>query len=223
MNPINHNQYGSIMKTSLTNRLSVGIVALVAVYASTSQAVVPISGAIVNPATGHTYYLLSNSDWTDAQSEALTLGGNLATVNDAAENAWISQTFTNFGGVQRDLWIGLNAAGLDGTNPSNYSWIDGSSSNYRNWAPLQPGFTGNPINEYTYIIPGGNANSGQWNNVPNQTTAGYQSNPPIPLYGVAEVVPEPSTYLLALLGTFVIWGKLAMSRNWVNWGRHFNR
>ena len=200
------------MKTSLTSRLSVGIVALVAVYASTSQAVVPISGPIVNPATGHTYYLLSNSDWTDAQSEALTLGGNLATVNDAAENTWISQTFTNFGGVQRNLWIGLSAAGLDGTNPSDYSWIDGSSSNYRNWAPLQPGFTGNPANQYAYIIPGGNANSGQWNNIPDVTTAGYQFNPAIPLYGVAEVVPEPSAYLLALLGGLLCWGRVLFVR-----------
>lgn len=210
------------MKTSLISRLSAGIVALVAVYASTSLAVTPISGPIVDPATGHTYYLLSNSDWTDAQSEALTLGGNLVTINDAAENAWVSQTFTNFGGVQRNLWIGLNAAGLDGTSSSNYSWIDGSSSAYRDWAPSQPGFTGNPSNEYTYIIPGGNANSGEWNNVPNQTTAGYQSNAPIPNFGVVEVVPEPSTYLLALLGIFALWGKLAMFRNWVNQGRHLH-
>jgi lectin-like protein/PEP-CTERM motif-containing protein len=200
------------MKTSITNLLSAGIVALVAVYASTSLAVTPISGPIVDPGTGHTYYLLSNSDWTDAQSEALTLGGNLVTINDAAENAWVSQTFTNFGGVQRNLWIALNAAGFDGTIASNYSWIDGSSSAYRDWAPSQPGFTGNPANEYTYIIPGGNNNSGEWNNIPNQLTAGYQSNPAIPNFGVVEVVPEPSTYLLALFGIFGICGKLAMSR-----------
>ncbi len=200
------------MKTSHASWLSVGIVAIVAVSASTSLAVAPIAGPILDPATGHNYYLLSNSDWTDAQSEALTLGGNLVTINDAAEDAWISQTFTNFGGVQRNLWIGLDAAGLDGTISSNYSWIDGSSSAYRNWAPLQPGFTGNPANEYAYIIPGGNANSGEWNNVPNQTTAGYQSNPPIPLYGIVEVVPEPSTYLLALLGSVLCWGKALLVR-----------
>jgi len=209
------------MKASRTNRLSAVAIVVAAVSAATNLIAAPISGPILNPATGHTYYLLENSNWTDAQSQALSLGGNLATVNDAAENAWISQTFTNFGGVQRNLWIGLNAAGFDGTNPSNYSWIDGSSSNYRNWAPSQPGFTGNPANQYTYIIPGGNANSGQWNNVPNQTTAGYQFNPAIPNYGVAEVVPEPSTYALGLLGTLVILGRLAVSQNRVNRGRLF--
>jgi hypothetical protein len=197
-----------IMNTSLTSWLSAGIVALVTVYASTSLAVAPISGPIVDPATGHTYYLLDNSDFTDAQSEALSLGGNVVTINDAAENAWVCQTFTNFGGVKRNIWIGLNAAGADGGNPASYHWVDGSTSTYRNWAPQEPNFS----DQYTLIIPGGWENAGQWNNVADTTTSGYQFNPPIPSYGVAEVVPEPSTYLLALLGTFVIWGKLATSR-----------
>jgi hypothetical protein len=200
------------MKASLTSELSAAIVALVTVYAATNLIAAPISGPMVDPATGHTYYLLANSNWTDAQTQALSLGGNLATVNDAAEDAWISQTFTNFGGVQRNLWIGLNAAGADGGNPNNYHWVDGSSSTYRNWAPGEPNFS----DQYTLILPGGDANAGQWNNASDATSAGYQSGPPIPNYGVAEVVPEPSTYLLALLGSFVIWGRLATSRKQVH-------
>jgi len=145
----------------------------------------------VNPATGHTYYLLSNSDWTDAQSEALTLGGNLTTVNDAAENTWICQTFTNFGGVTRNLWIGLHAIGLDGGNPNSYSWADGSPSTYRNWASQEPNFS----DQYTLIIPAPDTNAGQWNNVSDTTQAGYQFFPAYLNYGVAEVVPEPSAYL----------------------------
>jgi hypothetical protein len=199
----------SIMKTSHASWLLVGIVAIVAVSASTSLAVAPISGPILDPATGHNYYLLSNSDWTDAQSEALSLGGNLVTINDPAEDAWISQTFTNFGGVQRNLWIGLNAIGLDGGNPNNYTWVDGSSSTYRNWAPSEPNFS----DQYTIILPGGQANAGQWNNVSDTTSAGYQSNPPIPNYGVVEVVPEPSTYLLALLGGLLCWGRVLFVRH----------
>ena len=200
------------MKASLTRWLSASIAALFVASASTSLAVAPISGPIVDPATGHTYYLLDNSNWTDAQSEALTLGGNVVSINDAAENAWVCQTFTNFGGVKRNIWIGLNAAGLDGGNPANYSWVDGSPSTYRNWAPHEP----NLSDQYTLIIPAGDANAGEWNNVSDTTTAGYQFNPAIPNYGVVEVVPEPSTYLLALLGCFVIWGKLATSRKQVH-------
>jgi hypothetical protein len=151
---------------------------------------------------------LENSNWTDAQSQALTLGGNLATVNDAAENAWICQTFTNFGGVTRNLWIGLNAIGLDGGNPNSYSWVDGSSSTYRNWAPQEPNFS----DQYTLIIPAPDTNAGQWNNVSDTTQAGYQFFPTYLNYGVAEIVPEPSTYVLALFGCFTVLGNLAMSR-----------
>jgi hypothetical protein len=191
---------------------------VVAVSVATNLIAAPISGPILNPATGHTYYLLANSNWTDAQSQALTLGGNLATVNDAAEDAWISQTFSNYAGVQRNLWIGLNAAGSDGSVASNYQWVDGSSSTYRNWSPPDPGFPGN---QYVYIIPGGNPDAGKWNNVSNDTSAGYEFGPAIPNYGVAEVVPEPSTCALGLLGSLVIFGRLVVSRNWVKRGRLF--
>jgi hypothetical protein len=200
------------MKASLTRWLSAGIVALVAVYATTNLIAAPIAGPIVDPATGHSYYLLANSDWTDAESQALSLGGNLVTINDAAEDAWVSQTFTNFGNVQRNLWIGLNAAGADGGNPASYQWVDGSLSTYRNWAPGEPNFS----DQYTLILSGGNDHAGQWNNASNATATGYEAGPPIPDYGVVEVVPEPSTYLLALLGSLLICGKLVVSRKQVH-------
>jgi hypothetical protein len=196
------------MKTSLISWCFTCIVALVTVSANTALAVTPISGPIVNPANGHTYYLLGNSDFTDAQAGALTLGGNVVTINDAAENAWVCQTFTNFGGVTRNLWIGLNAAGLDGGNPANFGWVDGSPSTYRNWAPGEPNFS----DQYTLIVPAPDTNAGQWNNVSNTTNAGYEFFPVYLNYGVVEVVPEPGTYLLVLLGSFMVWGKLATSR-----------
>lgn len=162
----------------------------------------PISGPIVDPANGYTYYLLTNSDWTDAQAQALSLGGNLATVDNAAENNWICQTFTNFGGVARNLWIGLNAAGLDGSNPNNYAWVDGSSSAYRDWAPQQPDYSNE---QYVYIIPGVGTDGGQWNNAQNNTSYGWDGGPEVQNFGVAEVVPEPNTYVLVLLGSLLVY------------------
>jgi 2-keto-3-deoxy-6-phosphogluconate aldolase len=54
----------------------------------------------INPANGHTYYLLSNSTWADAESAAIGLGGHLATIRSLAENNWI----WNRWGTNRDLW-----------------------------------------------------------------------------------------------------------------------
>jgi hypothetical protein len=48
-----------------------------------------------NPATGHNYYLLAQSTWTVAESQAITLGGHLVTINDAAEDNWVSTAFSH--------------------------------------------------------------------------------------------------------------------------------
>ena len=52
-----------------------------------------IAGPIVNPANGHSYYFLSQNTWTGAEAEAVTLGGHLVTINNAAENQWVDDTF----------------------------------------------------------------------------------------------------------------------------------
>ena len=155
------------------------------------------TGPFFNPATGHNYYLLDNSNWTDAQAQALTLGGNLVTVNDAAENAWLISEFSDYNGVARNLWIGLNAIGLDGGNASNYSWVSGETAAYRNWASGEPNFS----DQRVYIIGSvGSPAFGKWDNTSDALTTGYNQFPQLPNYGVAEVVPEPASYLLVLFG-----------------------
>jgi hypothetical protein len=42
---------------------------------------------------GHTYQLSNAATWTEAQAEAKSLGGNLVTINDQAEQDWIHNTF----------------------------------------------------------------------------------------------------------------------------------
>ena len=79
-----------------------------AAAAPAAQAQLAILDTQVNPANGHTYHLLAESNWTDAEAEAQNLGGHLVTINDAAENDWVFQTFGNALGQPRDLWIGLN-------------------------------------------------------------------------------------------------------------------
>ncbi len=43
----------------------------------------------LNPANGHLYYLLTPNTWTAAEAEAVSLGGTLATIDDANEDAWV--------------------------------------------------------------------------------------------------------------------------------------
>ena len=85
-----------------------------------------LSGPIVNPANGHSYYLLNSNTWTASQAEAVALGGNLVTINDGAENDWVFDTFS---AGQRNLWIGLYDPDFNGT----YGWVDGTVFSYSNW------------------------------------------------------------------------------------------
>ena len=92
-----------------------------------------IGGPFVNPSNGHSYYLLAPTTWASAQSEAVSLGGNLATINDAAEDTWV---VTELGDDALDaypssvfLLIGLNDQAAEGS----YVWASGESSSYLNW------------------------------------------------------------------------------------------
>jgi hypothetical protein len=59
---------------------------------------------------GHTYTLTPRSmSWTEAEAEAQRLGGHLVTINDEAEQAWVSETFGGWGGWY--LWLGMNRHG----------------------------------------------------------------------------------------------------------------
>ena len=166
-------------------------------FLANSQANVLI-GPTVNPANGHLYYLLTPSTWTAAEAEAITLGGHLATINNAAENAWV---FTTFGG-SRPLWIGLTDSQVEGT----FVWKSGEPFSYSNWSPGEPNDAfGLYPEDYTYIVENSNPHGlvpGQWNDVPDDG-----QGVGVPLYGVVEVVPEPTAMAVVLLGVGLVWGR----------------
>jgi hypothetical protein len=82
--------------------------------------------------SGHTYVQISANTWTGAEAEAVTLGGHLVTINDAAENTWVRATFATAIGYGN--WIGLNDAASEG----NFVWSSGASVTYANWALGEP-------------------------------------------------------------------------------------
>ncbi len=165
-----------------------------------------LGGPIVNPLTGNVYYLLSANTWIASQSEAVSLGGNLATINDAAEDSWVFQTFSFFGGSSRNLWIGLTDAVQEG----RFAWVGGEAVTYTNFGPGEPNNFGN---EDYVVILGQNFPplfAGQWNDNPSDSFAAYGSR----VHGLVEVVavPESGTSVLFSIGLLALWFRTLVGR-----------
>ena len=158
------------------------LLAAITIAVSPSQASV-VAGPLVNPANGHAYYLLSNDTWAASEAEAVTLGGHLATIRSAAENAWVYNTFGYYSGSSRYLWIGLNDLGTAGT----FAWVGGDSSTYKNWTSGEPNNIGTERYGFIYSPTSGCAPC--WGNA-----TAVNSSP----YGVVEVIKPLSS--LAITG-----------------------
>lgn len=130
---------------------------------------------------GHSYLLSNAGTWTDAEAQAVSLGGHLVTVNDQAENNWLVSTFKN---VVQDkdgimLWIGYT----DQQNEGTFKWISGENSSYTNW------YSGEPNNyppvggeDFSEMIFRSDA-YGLWNDLPNSMVElGYS-----PVQGIIEL------------------------------------
>jgi glucose/arabinose dehydrogenase len=85
---------------------------------------------------GKEYVLTSTAlSWDAAQAEAQQLRGNLVTINDAAEETWLKQTF----GDAEEFWIGITDRRVEG----QFEWVNGEAVSYTNWAPGEPNNDGN--------------------------------------------------------------------------------
>lgn len=92
-------------------------------------------GPILNPANKHRYTMIQATSWEQARTWARARGGDLVTIDDAAENTWVFNTFSP-GGIK--YMIGMSATDVTGT----LTWSDGSTSAYRNWAAGEPNING---------------------------------------------------------------------------------
>ncbi len=174
--------------------------ALLPLSARAFQPLPDVYTSAVNPANGHTYYLLTESNWSAAETVAQSLGGHLATVRNAVENQFIFDAFAHYGGVERALWIGLNDAATEGT----YVWTSGEPFSYSNWDSGQPDNASNE--DFVHIFQAGSPiyTATKWNDLADVSSLGSA----IPLLnGVVEVIPPtppgPVTTTLALKGAEV--------------------
>ena len=141
---------------------------------STSE--IEVLHTAINPYNNKTYHLLSEGSWTDSAEVARALDGFLTTVDDSQENQWIYETFADFDGQSRHLWIGLSDANQEG----EYRWHDGTPFHYRDWGQDQP--SANGAENYVHIAGTnmGNIMPGTWNDLDNDPQY-------FPVYGVVEV------------------------------------
>jgi hypothetical protein len=129
-----------------------------------------VAGPIVNPANNHTYYLLTPSSWTTAETNAVTLGGHLITVNDSAENEFARASVLRFDGADRRGWIGYNDVASEGT----FVWSSGQTSTYTNWSGGEPNNSGG-LEDWAEMF-----GNGQWNDNSDAPTG-------LAVYGIVEI------------------------------------
>lgn len=68
------------------------------------------------------------ASWTDARSECLDWGGDLASIESAEEDAFLTERLTI------SVWIGANDREVEGT----MRWADGGALSFANWGDGQP-------------------------------------------------------------------------------------
>jgi Lectin C-type domain len=129
----------------------------------------------------HYYLLLTNADWTESEALAESVGGQLATVRNQAEQDWIFNTFGSYGGQQRLLWIGLD----DTNTVFDFTWVSGEPLTFTNWATGEPNNSGGVERYVAMYYPNFNQ-PGAWNDWSDRTADPIG----IPFNGVVEVVPR---------------------------------
>lgn len=174
------------MKKSTVLGLCLWGASLLASRPQTNAAV--LHGPVTNTATGHIYYLLSPNSWTASEAEAVQLGGHLVTVNSDVESLWLRETFGEWGGTERGLWIGLNDARSEGT----YEWASGDPVDFRFWRVHFP-FDVDPAKDYVHIEYPSSIYAGRWRNTHNEN----HDAPGLPISGVVEIAP-PGEPLLSV-------------------------
>jgi len=102
---------------------------------------------------GHTYAATKNNmTWEEANTLSDQHGGYLVTINDAQENAFLTQNYLSF---LSELWIGYN----DKDNEGTWVWTNGETSTYTNWDADEP--NGAEYESCACIY-----SAGEWNDLP---------------------------------------------------------
>jgi len=147
------------------------------------------SAPVLNPANLHWYEIVPSGDdgsWDNAELNAIALGGHLVTINDAAEEQWLRDTF----GTDTRFWIGFNDVATEG----DWLWVSGEPVTHTNWDAGEPSNHTPPTEGEDYAVINWNAATGGWNDW-SHARPDYSY-----VDGIAEVIPAPGAILLGSIG-----------------------
>jgi hypothetical protein len=114
---------------------------------------------VVNPANGHAYKSIRCESWNDANDQAVTEDAYLVSINDEAEQKWLSEIFG-----RRAYWIGLTDLAKEG----EWGWTSGEPVTYTNWAPYEPMDADRGEEDYVFM---GHSLNGEWSDVGTESGA----------------------------------------------------
>lgn len=109
---------------------------------------------------GHYYSVINESmPWSDAKKYCESLGGHLVTIQDEAEQNFITNLISN-NPQKNTYWIGLKG------NNNSYSWITDEPFDYANWAPNEPNNFEETVVHMCAAVE--DREPGQWNDTFNE-------------------------------------------------------
>ena len=192
---------------SLRRLLLVGCLSLILVPSGQAEAS-SLFDWHINPGNGHEYRLTSTSgSWTDAEAEAVSVGGYLVTLTSAAEENWFTSVFSvpPISSITFDnVWMGLTDVN---SQPGDFHWVTGEPLVYTNWRHGNPDNIG--VEHYVLFF------QGVWDNRTNFDQQGPDPNGPHRArYGVIErnLTPEPASLTMASLGGLIALGLAVRGR-----------
>ncbi|KAL3871516.1 hypothetical protein ACJMK2_039510 [Sinanodonta woodiana] len=118
--------------------------------------------SMVNSQNCYKLYSNAKKTWKDAQVVCKADGGNLASILNVNEAAFIQVLAYNMA----PYWIGLSDASTSGVSTGVYSWSDGWTIMYSSWGRNQPD---HGANEGCVVVD----NSGKWNDTTCNSVYNY--------------------------------------------------
>ncbi len=171
-----------------------------------------IASAVYN---GNTYYLLDSDGikwWDEAEAEAVSLGGHLVTINDAAEDAFVFNTFAPLAVAYHATYyphlidrISLFIGYSDTASEGNFVWVSGETPGYTNWIPGEP-IVGDTRQQYAGIAANWYV-PGQWHDIYNFPGSDFVLGV-VEVNGLVAAVPEATSVMMWGLGLIgVVWAR----------------